>query len=137
MVGVFTLDQDAADALIASLGWSKDDVKIAEIDTKDSKFGQTLVYEFDIEVGETVIPLRLSEEVHNWKYLDELPFGGNEFQTLPATLANEQTHGLQAILAPFQLSGPVELWIQDAEQLRLAVPVSSTTNAESCPYLSF
>lgn len=116
---------DAADAIVSNLGWSKDEVKIAHIDTTDAKFGQTLVYEFDIEVGERVIPLRLSEEVLTWKYLEELPVGINEplaVKTVPATLGNPQSHELAAILAPFQLSGPVELWIQDAEQMRLAVP---------------
>eukprot|EP00250_Pteridium_aquilinum_P014625 c22101_g1_i1 orf=646-1995(-) len=116
---------DAADELISKLGWSKDEVKIAHIDTTDSKFGQTLVYEFDIQLGEKVIPLRLSEEVLNWRYLEELPAGSSEsfaVKTLPATSGNPQSQVLEAILAPFQLSGPVELWIQDAEQVRLAVP---------------
>lgn len=116
---------DAADALISKLGWSKDEVKIAHIDTTDSKFGQTLVYEFDIQVGDKVIPLRLSEEVQTWEYLEELPGGSSDslaVKTVSATLGNPQSQVLAAILAPFQLSGPVELWIQDAEQVRLAVP---------------
>lgn len=116
---------DAAEAIISNLGWNKDDVKIAHIDTTDSKFGQTLVYEFDIQVGDKVIPLKLSEEVQIWKYLEELPGGNSDslaVKTLPATLGNPQSQELAAILAPFQLSGPVEFWIQDAEQVRLAVP---------------
>lgn len=116
---------DAADILISNLGWTRDEVKISHIDTTDSKFGQTLVYEFDIQIGEKVIPLRLSEEVQVWKYLEELPAGSSEplaIKTAPATLGEPQSQVLAAILAPFQLSGPVELWIQDAEQVRLAVP---------------
>ncbi|KAI5064228.1 hypothetical protein GOP47_0020898 [Adiantum capillus-veneris] len=116
---------DVTDALISSLGWNKDEVKLSHIDTTDSKFGQTLVYEFDIEIGDKVIPLRLSEEVQVWKYLEELPAWGDEplaIKTVPATLGEPHSQVLSAILAPFQLSGPVELWIQDAEQVRLAVP---------------
>ncbi|MCO5613367.1 hypothetical protein L7F22_067643 [Adiantum nelumboides] len=117
---------DVTDALIMNLGWSKDEVKISHIDTTDSKFGQTLVYEFDIEIGGKMIPLRLTEEVQVWKYLEELPAGSGEslaIKTIPVTLGEPHSQVLAAILAPFQLSGPVELWIQDAEQVRLAVPV--------------
>lgn len=116
---------DAADSLISKLGWSKDDVKISHIDTTDAKFGQTVVYEFDIQVGENVIPVRLSEDVSSWKYLEELPSGFDVTLAdgaVPATFGDTQSNALRAVLAPFQLSGPVELWIQDGEQLRLAVP---------------
>ncbi|MCO5609648.1 hypothetical protein L7F22_063878 [Adiantum nelumboides] len=116
---------DVTDALIMNLGWSKDEVQISHIDTTDSKFGQTLVYEFDIEIGGKMIPLRLTEEVQVWKYIEELPAGSGEslaIKTIPVTLGEPDSQVLAAILAPFQLSGPVELWIQDAEQVRLAVP---------------
>ncbi|KAH7276391.1 hypothetical protein KP509_39G004900 [Ceratopteris richardii] len=116
---------DAADVLISAFGWTQDKVKIAHVDTTDSRFGQTLAYEFDVQVGDEVIPLRLSEEVQEWKYLEELPAGSKDslgIRTLPASTEEPKLQVLEAILAPFQVAGPVELWIQDAEQLRLAVP---------------
>eukprot|EP00249_Psilotum_nudum_P012612 c23885_g1_i1 orf=539-1876(+) len=124
----------AVDALVNSLGWSKDDVKISNIDTEDAKFGQTVIYEFDIQAGDAFLPLRLSEEITSWQYLVELPSGEEDSLGTGAMLAtiddkqqqtavgDERIGALTAVLAPFQLSGPVELWIQDAEQLRLALP---------------
>lgn len=115
----------AADALISGLGWSKGDVKISHIDTTDAKFGQTLVYEFDIQVGDNIIPVKLSEDISFWQFLQELPSGIGDTsmdKSVPAILGSTHSNSLDAVLAPFQLSGPVELWIQDADQLRLAVP---------------
>ncbi|KAJ7535303.1 hypothetical protein O6H91_12G026900 [Diphasiastrum complanatum] len=94
----------------------------------DAKIGQTLIYEFDIEVGGVVLPLKLSEEIKTWRFLHELPpsnheagdIGKEEEYKALVEVLHPEAH--EAVLEPFQLAGPVELWIQDAKQLRLAVP---------------
>lgn len=107
------------------MGWKADEVKLGSIDTRDAKIGQTLIYEFDIQVGGTVIPLRLSEEVSTWQYLQELPAPGSGDQdvTREGAVSVWCPEAFAATLAPFEVAGPVDLWIQDAEELRLAMPV--------------
>ncbi len=120
--------QSTVDSIIQRMGWSKDDVDLSRIDTRDARLGQTLIYEFDIRVGDVIIPLRLSEEITSWQYLDELPGSGNENLE---KAGDEEKGGIDvwrpeafaAVLAPFQVAGPVDLWIQDAEELRLSMPV--------------
>ncbi len=122
--------QSTVDSIIQRMGWSKDDVDLSRIDTRDARLGQTLIYEFDIRVGDLIIPLRLSEEITSWQYLDELPGSGNENLE---KAGDEEKGGIDvwrpeafaAVLAPFQVAGPVDLWIQDAEELRLSMPVCS------------
>lgn len=115
------------DSIIQRMGWSKDEVDLSRIDTRDARLGQTLIYEFDIRVGDVIIPLRLSEEITSWQYLDELPGSGSE----NLEKAGDEEKGaidvwrpeaFDAVLAPFQVAGPVDLWIQDAEELRLSMP---------------
>jgi len=114
------------------MGWKADEVKLGSIDTRDAKIGQTLIYEFDIQVGSIVIPLRLSEEVVSWQYLQELPIPGSvpvggeggESEVKKEGAVNVwHPESFAATLSPFEVAGPVDLWIQDAEELRLSMPV--------------
>lgn len=118
------------------MGWKADEVKLGSIDTRDAKIGQTLIYEFDIQVGGMVIPLRLSEEVATWQYLQELPAPGSvgeggENEVKEGAVDVWRPEAFAATLAPFEVAGPVDLWIQDAEELRLAMPVRTSLS----PYL--
>jgi hypothetical protein len=124
--------QDTLDLLKQRMGWGADEAKLSSIDTRDARIGQTLIYEFDIQVGSVVIPLRLSEEVTSWQYLQELPApgdgdGGGHQTGVPKEGAVNawRPEAFAATLAPFEVAGPVDLWIQDAEELRLAMPVRS------------
>lgn len=125
---------DTLDLLKQRMGWKADEVKLGSIDTRDAKIGQTLIYEFDIQVGGVVIPLRLSEEVTSWQYLQELPApssdaednedgkGGGKQEVKKGAVNVWHPEAFAATLAPFEVAGPVDLWIQDAEELRLAMP---------------
>lgn len=121
------------------MGWKADEVKLGSIDTRDAKIGQTLIYEFDIQVGSIVIPLRLSEEVVSWQYLQELPIPGsvtvdgegNESEVKEGAVNVWHPEAFAATLSPFEVAGPVDLWIQDAEELRLSMPVRAS-NVLSC-----
>lgn len=124
--------QDTLDLLKQRMGWKVDEVKLGSIDTRDAKIGQTLIYEFDIQVGSVVIPLRLSEEVTSWQYLQELPpprsdnedeEGGRREVKKKGAVNVWRPEAFAATLTPFEVAGPVDLWIQDAEELRLAMPV--------------
>lgn len=135
--------QDTLDLLKQRMGWKADEVKLGSIDTRDAKIGQTLIYEFDIQVGGVVIPLRLSEEVTSWQYLQELPApssdaednedgkGGGKQEVKKGAVNVWHPEAFAATLAPFEVAGPVDLWIQDAEELRLAMPVR--TSPLQCP----
>jgi len=121
----FEAVSDTVDMLKQRMGWKADEVKLGSIDTRDAKIGQTLIYEFDIQVGGTVIPLRLSEEVSTWQYLQELPAPGSgdqDLETKEGAVSVWRPEAFAATLAPFEVAGPVDLWIQDAEELRLAMP---------------
>jgi len=134
MFSVGWVMQDTLDMLKQRMGWKADEVKLGSIDTRDAKVGQTLIYEFDIQVGSTVIPLRLSEEVATWQYLRELPAPGSvhvdgeggEYEVKDGAVNVWRPEAFVATLAPFEVAGPVDLWIQDAEELRLAMPVRAS-----------
>lgn len=89
------------------------------------------MYEFDIQVGDTRLPpLVFAEEIKNWNFIVDDPFRGGQQED-----SSEQLWGLEKqdaeskaaapVLAPFELAGPVDLWISDGKQMRLALPVSS------------
>lgn len=133
--------QDTLDLLKQRMGWKADEVKLGSIDTRDAKIGQTLIYEFDIQVGSVVIPLRLSEEVTTWQYLQELPAPGSDNEdeeggegevTKEGAVNVWRPEAFAATLAPFEVAGPVDLWIQDAEELRLAMPVRASLSPYPC-----
>ena len=109
------------------LGFQADDFKISGFDLRDVLVGQSVAYEFDVEIGNKVVPLKLLEDVNRWEYVD-LPIFRKE-----GVLKSDEENGLVErrkmesalpVLAPFQLAGPMELWIQDAKDMRLSLPVS-------------
>lgn len=86
-----------------------------------------MAYEFDVEIDNKVLPFRLLEDVNRWEYVD-LPI----FQEEGLVRSGDENGLVERrkmesglpVLAPFQLAGPMELWIQDAEDMRLSLPVS-------------
>ncbi|EFJ33595.1 hypothetical protein SELMODRAFT_270469 [Selaginella moellendorffii] len=105
---------EATDKIVQQLGWKREDVNVSRVYSR--RMGQALMYEFDIEIGGNIFPIKLAEDISTWRYVDELSNHGTDKAMV------EFGHWDDAALAPFKIAGPVELWIQDAKDLRLAIP---------------
>ncbi|KAG6409032.1 hypothetical protein SASPL_132061 [Salvia splendens] len=113
------------EAIVKGLGLQADDFKVSGFDLRDALVGRSVAYEFDVEIENKVIPLKLLEDVNRWEYVD-LPLFQVENRARPGeeiVLSERQKVDDQMpVLAPFQLAGPMELWIQDAENMRISLP---------------
>ncbi|KAA8536324.1 hypothetical protein F0562_028802 [Nyssa sinensis] len=116
---------DLKEAIVKGLGFQADDFKISGFDFRDALVGQSVAYEFDVEIDNKVLPVKLLEDVSRWEYVD-LPI----FRVEDSMRSGEENglverrkldNGLP-VLAPFQLAGPMELWIRDAKDMRLSLP---------------
>lgn len=112
------------EAIVKGLGFQADDFKITGFDLRDTLVGRSVAYEFDVEIDKKILPLKLIEDVKRWEYVD-LPI----FRVVKGEVENGlvEKRGLDEgspELAPFQLAGPMELWIQDAKDVRISLPVS-------------
>lgn len=120
--------QDLKDSIVKGLGFQADGFKVSGFDMRDALVGRSVAYEFDIEIDNKVLPFKLLEDVHRWEYVD-LPIFRVE-DSVPDTYEEKRVINKQKIdeglpvLAPFQLAGPMELWIQDADDMRISLPVS-------------
>ena len=106
----------------AAQDWNSEEVAVSNIDTAGAKFGKTQSYELDVQVGEKVFSARFVDELTSSRYSEEKETGidrGNSFGGLieSANLAAE------AMLLPFQIQGPLEVWIEEADNLQLVMPV--------------
>ncbi|KAL1557862.1 Protein TUNICAMYCIN INDUCED 1 [Salvia divinorum] len=116
---------DLKEAIVKGLGFQADEFKISGFDLRDAQVGKSVAYEFDVEIDDKVMPFRLLEDVNRWEYVD-LPI----FQTAHSVRPGEETGLVETkkfddtmpVLAPFQLAGPMELWIQDAKDMRISLP---------------
>ncbi|KAE9595044.1 hypothetical protein Lal_00041345 [Lupinus albus] len=114
---------DLKESIVKGLGFSADDFKVTGLDPREAEVGHSVQYEFDVEVDKKVIPFKLLEDVNRWDYVD-LPI----FRVHDDVEPGSQKYGLVQkseklpVLAPFQLAGPMELWIQDADHIRLSLP---------------
>lgn len=117
------------EAVVKGLGFQADDFKITGFDQRDTLVGHSVAYEFDVEIDNKVLPVKLLEDVNQWEYVDlpifrvEEPVRPGEESGLIERKKMEENVG--PVLAPFQLAGPMELWIQDAKHMRLSLPVSN------------
>ena len=119
------------EAIVKGLGLQSDDFKISGFDARDALVGRSVAYEFDIEIDDKVHPFKLMEDVRRWEYVD-LPLFQMQDQIrntgYETGLVEKKNSGERSpILAPFQLAGPMELWIQDAKDMRISLPVSSSS----------
>ncbi|XP_071691662.1 protein TUNICAMYCIN INDUCED 1-like [Rutidosis leptorrhynchoides] len=117
---------DLKEAIVKGLGLQSDDFKITGFDSRDALVGRSVAYEFDVEIDDKVLPFKLLEDVHKWEYVD-LPIFQMEDRASDAGddngLVEKKASGeTLPVLAPFQLAGPMELWIQDAKDMRLSLP---------------
>lgn len=104
------------------LGFPAEDLEVSGFDLRDAQVGHSVAYEFDVEVDNKVLPFKLLEDVDRWDYVD-LPIFRVEDENGLVQKGKSGT-GLPPVLAPFQLAGPMELWIQDAKDMRISLPVS-------------
>ncbi|XP_010691494.2 protein TUNICAMYCIN INDUCED 1 [Beta vulgaris subsp. vulgaris] len=117
---------DLKEAVVKGLGFQADDFKITGFDRRDTLVGHSVAYEFDVEIDNKVLPVKLLEDVNRWEYVDlpifrvEEPVRPGEESGLIERKKMEENVG--PVLAPFQLAGPMELWIQDAKHMRLSLP---------------
>ncbi|XP_050211197.1 protein TUNICAMYCIN INDUCED 1 [Mercurialis annua] len=121
---------DLKEAIVKGLGFQADDFKISGFDIRDALVGHAVAYEFDIEVDNQVLPFKLLEDVNRWEFVDLPIFRVQEDEG--AVGIGDDGHGLVErkrnpdnglpVLAPFQLAGPMEIWIQDAKDMRISLP---------------
>ncbi|KAM7474794.1 hypothetical protein LguiB_022037 [Lonicera macranthoides] len=116
---------DLKEAIVKGLGFQAEDFKISGFDLRDALVGRSMAYEFDVEIDNKVIPFKLLEDVNRWEYVDLPIFRVDD------TLKSGEENGLLErrssndgfpVLAPFQLAGPMEIWIQDAKDMRISLP---------------
>lgn len=117
---------DLKEAIVKGLGFKADEFKISGFDMRDVLVGQSVAYEFDVEVDDKLLPVKLLEDVKQWEYVD-LPIFRVEDQVGSGgqnglMKKRKLDEGMGTVLAPFQLAGPMELWIQDAKNVRLSLP---------------
>lgn len=110
------------------LGFQSDEIKISGFDLRDALVGKSVAYEFDVEIDNQVLPFKLLEDVKRWEYVD-LPIfqmeDPNKLGFENGLVDRRRLDEQMPVLAPFQLAGPMELWIQDAKDMRISLPVSS------------
>lgn len=111
---------DLRDAIVKGLGFQ--DLKVSGFDVRDALVGQSVAYEFDIEFDKKIVPIKLLEDVSRWDFVD-LPIFKvqDEAEKALAERSNKDSR-VSPVLPPFQLAGPMELWIQDGDDMRLSLP---------------
>lgn len=102
------------------LGFQAEEFKVSGFDIRDATVGHSVAYEFDVEIDNQVRPFRLLEDVNRWDFVD-LPIFRPVGDEKGLVESKKSGHRLP-VLAPFQLAGPMELWIQDAKDMRLSLP---------------
>ncbi|XP_074312770.1 protein TUNICAMYCIN INDUCED 1 [Silene latifolia] len=115
---------DLKEAIVKGLGFQADNFKISGFDVKDILVGQSVAYEFDVEIDNKVLPVKLLEDVKRWEFVD-LPIFRVEKPVKPGEengLVEKKDENVDSVLAPFQLAGPMELWIQDGKDMRISLP---------------
>ncbi|GAU34477.1 hypothetical protein TSUD_387890 [Trifolium subterraneum] len=112
---------DLKESIVKGLGFTaEDDIKITGFDPREAQVGHSVEYQFDVEIDDKVIPFKLLEDTKRWDYVD-LPIFRVEDQNGLVQKKRVEENGLP-VLAPFQLAGPMELWIQDAKDMRISLP---------------
>ncbi|GAB4838381.1 Protein TUNICAMYCIN INDUCED 1 [Ancistrocladus abbreviatus] len=111
------------DAIIKGLGFQSEGFKVSGFDVRDALVGQSVAYEFNVEIDDKVLPFKLLEDVNRWEYVDLPIFRIEEPKSSENGLIDRRMlENVVPVLAPFQLAGPMEIWIQDAKDMRLSLP---------------
>ncbi|KAK6805548.1 hypothetical protein RDI58_003333 [Solanum bulbocastanum] len=112
---------DLKESIVKGLGFQAEDFKVSGFDLRDALVGRSVSYEFDVEVDNKVIPLKLLEDVNKWEFVD-LPIFRVEKGEENGLVERRTLENQVPVLAPFTLAGPMELWIQDAKDMRISLP---------------
>lgn len=112
------------------LGFQAEDFKVSGFDLRDALVGHSVAYEFDLEVDKMVMPFKLLEDVNRWEYVDLPIFRVEEPGGQNWLMEKRKLDDGLPVLAPFQLAGPMELWIQDAKDMRISLPVIACSNID-------
>lgn len=129
MFGRFWFAQDLKDSIVKGFGITgEDEVKITGFDPREAEVGHSVEYRFDLEIDHQVIPFKLLEDVKRWDYVD-LPIFRSQDQAHTGLVKKRASDNGLPVLAPFVLAGPMELWIHDANDMRLSLPVSPNFNS--------
>ncbi|KAK6121004.1 hypothetical protein DH2020_045251 [Rehmannia glutinosa] len=119
------ISNDLKEAIVKGLGFQADEFKISGFDLRDARMGKSVAYEFDVDIDNKVLPFKLLEDVNRWEYVD-LPIFQMEHSVKQGQknglVDRKQLDDQMPVLAPFQLAGPMELWIQDAQDMRISLP---------------
>ncbi|XP_073307032.1 protein TUNICAMYCIN INDUCED 1-like [Primulina huaijiensis] len=117
--------KDLKEAIVKGLGFQSDEITISGFDLRDALVGKSVAYEFDVQIDNQVLPFKLLEDVKRWEYVD-LPIFQMEDPSKPRyenrLVEGRRLDDQMPVLAPFQLAGPMELWIQDAKDMRISLP---------------
>lgn len=112
---------DLKESIVKGLGFQAEDFKIFGFDLRDALVGRSVSYEFDVEIDNKVVPLKLLEDVKRWEFVD-LPIFRVERGEENGLVERRTLENQLPVLAPFTLAGPMELWIQDAKDMRISLP---------------
>ncbi|XP_060168017.1 protein TUNICAMYCIN INDUCED 1 [Lycium barbarum] len=112
---------DLKESIVKGLGFQADDFKISGFDLRDALVGRSVSYEFDVEIDNKIIPLKLLEDVNRWEFVD-LPIFRVQQGEENGLVERRRLENELPVLAPFTLAGPMELWIQDAKDMRISLP---------------
>lgn len=115
--------------ILRGLGSQEEGLELSGFDPRDAKVGQSVAYEFHVEIDKKIVPIKLLEDVSRWEFVD-FPFlamdgEAENADTGLAEMEKAPESMVLPVLPPFQLAGPMELWIQDGDDMRLALPVST------------
>ncbi|GER35314.1 quasimodo2 like [Striga asiatica] len=58
------------EAIVKGLVLQAEDFKTSGFDSRDAQVCKLVVYEFDVEIDNKVMPLKLLEDVNRWEYVD-------------------------------------------------------------------
>ncbi|XP_031482324.1 uncharacterized protein LOC116252300 [Nymphaea colorata] len=105
----FQLVSDLKEPLAKKLGLKTEELTIVDYDFWDAVVGRSVAHEFDLEIGTKVLPFKVMEDVKEWMSVDP-------------SLFSSSSGFMDTVLTPFDLSGPMELWIQDGQNMRLSLP---------------
>ncbi|KAE8780514.1 hypothetical protein D1007_46304 [Hordeum vulgare] len=75
-------------------------ISVFGFDVRDALVGHAVAYEFDMEVGRKVVPVRLLEDVNRWDFVD-LPIFRSQADADDTTLAEIGRGSFEPTLPPF------------------------------------
>lgn len=114
--------QDLKELVAKRLGLKLEELTIVDYDFWEAVVGKSTAYEFDLEIDRKVLPFKVMEDVKEWRPVDP-------------SLFSTSSAFMNRALVPFDLSGPMELWIQDGQDMRLSLPVGFLSLPCCVPFL--